>query len=139
MPVYIAFYRNLWYNNQQEQGQHFVAVFYCPATCGLFLFSKGVIMQTPKFLRNLLQSNKYWNKNSAEFAKANEYLEKLLPGELQQDATGQYIEPKYDMTYEQFLDAQKKFDDEFKKPRQKRKQKMIFWSIIHNLWKSTKK
>lgn len=96
-------------------------------------------MQTPKFLRNLLQSNKYWNKNSAEFAKANEYLEKLFPGELQQDATGQYIEPKYDMTYEQFLDAQKKFDDEFKKPRQKRKQKMIFWSIIHNLWKSTKK
>ena len=37
MPVYIAFYRNLWYNNQQEQGQHFVAVFYCPATCGAFL------------------------------------------------------------------------------------------------------
>lgn len=69
-------------------------------------------MQTPKFLRNLLQSNKYWNKNSAEFAKANEYLEKLFPGELQQDATGQYIEPKYDMTYEQFLDAQKKFDDD---------------------------
>lgn len=67
-------------------------------------------MQTPKFLRDLLQSNKYWNKNSAEFAKANEYLEKLFPGELQQDATGQYIEPKYDMTYEQFLDAQKKFD-----------------------------
>ena len=69
-------------------------------------------MQTPKFLRNLLQSNKYWNKNSAEFAKANEYLGKLFPGELQQDATGQYIEPKYDMTYEQFLDAQKKFDDD---------------------------
>ena len=37
---------------------------------------------------------------------------KLFPGELQQDATGQYIEPKYDMTYEQFLDAQKKFDTE---------------------------
>ena len=37
---------------------------------------------------------------------------KLFPGELQQDATGQYIEPKYDMTYEQFLDAQKKFDDD---------------------------
>ena len=115
-----------------------IFLFY-PASVGAFLFSKGVIMQTPKFLRNLLQSNKYWNKNSAEFAKANEYLEKLFPGELQQDATGQYIEPKYDMTYEQFLDAQKKFDDEFKKPRQKRKQKMIFWSIIHNLCKSTKK
>ena len=80
--------------------------------CELFYLTKGVIMQTPKFLRNLLQSNKYWNKNSPEFAKANEYLETLFPGQLQQDATGQYIEPKYDMTYEQFLDAQKKFDDD---------------------------
>ena len=69
-------------------------------------------MKTPNFLRNLLQSNNYWDKNSTEFAKANEYLGKLFPGELQQDATGQYIEPKYDMTYEQFLDAQKKFDTE---------------------------
>ena len=43
---------------------------------------------------------------------ANEILEKLFPGQLQQDATGQYVEPKYDMTYEQFLDAQKKFDDD---------------------------
>ncbi|MBQ7409233.1 MAG: glycoside hydrolase family protein [Alphaproteobacteria bacterium] len=69
-------------------------------------------MKIPKFLRDLLQSNNYWNKDSAEFAKANEYLEKLFPGELKRDATGQYIEPKYDMTYEQFLDAQKKFDED---------------------------
>ena len=82
------------------------------AFCGLFLFNKGDFMKTPNFLRNLLQSNNYWDKNSTEFAKANEYLGKLFPGELQQDATGQYIEPKYDMTYEQFLDAQKKFDTE---------------------------
>ena len=69
-------------------------------------------MKIPKFLRDLLQSNNYWNKDSAEFAKANEYLEKLFPGELKRDATGQYIAPKYDMTYEQFLDAQKKFDED---------------------------
>ncbi|HBP26955.1 MAG TPA: hypothetical protein DD611_03165 [Alphaproteobacteria bacterium] len=79
---------------------------------GLFLFSKGDFMKIPNFLRNLLQSNNYWDKNSTEFAKANEYLGKLFPDELQQDATGQYIEPKYDMTYEQFLDAQKKFDND---------------------------
>ncbi|MBR3148292.1 MAG: hypothetical protein IKF41_03020 [Alphaproteobacteria bacterium] len=59
-------------------------------------------MQTPKFLRNLLQSNNYWDKNSTEFAKANEYLGTLFPEQLQKDATGQYIEPEYDMTYEQF-------------------------------------
>ena len=69
-------------------------------------------MQIPKFLRNLLQSNNYWNKDSTEFAKANEYLATLFPGQLQKDTTGQYIEPKYDMTYEQFLAAQKKFDDD---------------------------
>ena len=77
----------------QYHSQNF-AVLWGPM-CGLFYLSKGVIMQTPKFLRNLLQSNKYWNKNSPEFAKANEYLETLFPGQLQQDATGQYIEPKY--------------------------------------------
>ena len=69
-------------------------------------------MQTPKFLRNLLQSDNYWNKNSTEFIKANEYLETLFPGKLQKDSTGQYIEPEYDMTYEQFLTAQKKLDDD---------------------------
>lgn len=69
-------------------------------------------MKIPIFLRNLLQSNNYWNKNSVEFEKANEYLEKLFPGELRQDATGQYIEPEYDMTYEQFLTVQKTLDDD---------------------------
>lgn len=34
------------------------------------------------------------------------------PGRLQKDASGNYAEPEFDMTYEQFLDAQKKFDDD---------------------------
>ena len=83
-------------------------------------------MKTPNFLRNLLQSNNYWDKNSTEFAKANEYLGKLFPGELQQDATGQYIEPKYDMTYEQFLDAQKKFDTEIEEAIQEAEDEMEY-------------
>ena len=62
-------------------------------------------MNTPKFLRDLLQSHAYADKNSDEFAKANNYLELLFPGQLEQNAYGQYVEPKYDMTYEQFLDA----------------------------------
>lgn len=70
-------------------------------------------MQTPKFLRKLLQSNSYWDKNSDEFAKANEYLGTLFPGKMQMDATGRYVAPEYDMTYEQFKTAQKKIDDEF--------------------------
>lgn len=91
-----------------------------------FLFNKGDFMKTPNFLRNLLQSNNYWDKNSTEFAKANEYLGKLFPGELQQDATGQYIEPKYDMTYEQFLDAQKKFDTEIEEAIQEAEDEMEY-------------
>ena len=83
-------------------------------------------MKTPNFLRNLLQSNNYWDKNSTEFAKANEYLEILFPGQLQQDATGQYIEPKYDMTYEQFLDAQKKFDTEIEEAIQEAEDEMEY-------------
>ncbi|MBR2285896.1 MAG: DUF2778 domain-containing protein [Alphaproteobacteria bacterium] len=67
-------------------------------------------MQTPKFLRNLLQSNNYWNKNSTEFAKANEYLEKLYPVQLSADLSGRFVEPPYDMTLEQFESAQRQFD-----------------------------
>ena len=69
-------------------------------------------MQTPKFLRNLLQSNNYWNKDSIEFAKANEYLKKLYPGQLTADLSGRYVEPPYDMTLEQFESAQRKLDKE---------------------------
>ena len=50
-------------------------------------------MQTPKFLRNLLQSNKYWNKNSAAYAMAEKYLNLLYPGTAQPDATGRMTEP----------------------------------------------
>ena len=90
----------------------FCRLFYSVPSVRGFFFTKEDFMKTPNFLRNLLQSNNYWNKNSVDFAKANEYLAKLSPGKLQQDVTGQYIEPKYDMTYEQFLDTQKKFDDD---------------------------
>ena len=69
-------------------------------------------MKTPKFLRNLLQSNNYWNKDSTEFAKANEYLKKLYPGQLTADLSGRYVEPPYDMTLEQFESAQRKLDEE---------------------------
>jgi len=67
-------------------------------------------MKIPNFLLNLLQSNNYWDKNSDEFVKANEYLEKLFPGQLQNDMSGRYILPAYDMTYQQFLKAQDKFN-----------------------------
>lgn len=42
-------------------------------------------MNTPNFLRNLLQSNNYLNKNSNEYKKANEYLQSLFPGQIHLD------------------------------------------------------
>ena len=48
MPVYIDFYACLWYNWKQEQRQHCVAVFYCPAIAGFFIYQKESRMKTPE-------------------------------------------------------------------------------------------
>ncbi|MBO7559624.1 MAG: hypothetical protein J6T27_00490 [Alphaproteobacteria bacterium] len=52
-------------------------------------------MNTPNFLRNLLQFNNYLNKNSSEYKKVNEYLQSLFPGQMQLDASGRYTAPEY--------------------------------------------
>lgn len=55
-------------------------------------------MKTPKFLRQLLSSPAYMDKNSNEYAMAEKYLNLLYPGKAQTDATGRMTEPEYDMT-----------------------------------------
>ena len=64
-------------------------------------------MKTPNFLRTLMSSPAYMDKNSNTYAMAEKYLKMLYPGALAQDATGRMTEPKYDMTLEQFRKAQK--------------------------------
>ncbi len=64
-------------------------------------------MKTPEFLRALMSSPAYMDKNSKAYATAEKYLNLLYPGMLQTDATGRMTEPKYDMTLEQFRKAQK--------------------------------
>ncbi len=64
-------------------------------------------MKTPQFLRTLMSSPAYMDKNSNTYAMAEKYLKMLYPGALAQDATGRMTEPKYDMTLEQFRKAQK--------------------------------
>ncbi len=64
-------------------------------------------MKTPQFLRRLLSSFEYMDKNSKVYAMAEKYLNLLYPGMVQTDATGRMTEPKYDMTLEQFRKAQK--------------------------------
>lgn len=67
-------------------------------------------MQTPKFLRNLIQSPAYMDKNSDEYAVAEKYLKMLYPGDMTMDATGRMMPPEYDMTLKQFSVAQDELD-----------------------------
>jgi len=63
-------------------------------------------MKTPEFLRQLMSSPAYMDKNSAAYAMAEKYLNLLYPGTAQPDATGRMTEPPYDMTLAQFNKAQ---------------------------------
>ena len=63
-------------------------------------------MKTPQFLRQLMSSSEYMDKNSAAYAMAEKYLNLLYPGTAQPDATGRMTEPPYDMTLAQFNKAQ---------------------------------
>ena len=70
-------------------------------------------MQTPKFLQELISSPEYGDKNSKTYKHATRYMNILYPGTVQFDATGRMIRPEYDMTLEQFYDAQHEIDMDF--------------------------
>lgn len=63
-------------------------------------------MKTPEFLRQIMSSPAYMDKNSKAYAMAERYLNLLYPGMAQTDATGRMTEPEYDMTLKQFNKAQ---------------------------------
>ena len=50
-------------------------------------------MKTPEFLRQLMSSSEYMDKNSKVYAMAEKYLNLLYPGTAQPDATGRMTEP----------------------------------------------
>ena len=70
-------------------------------------------MQTPKFLQELISSPEYGDKNSATYKRATKYMNILYPGMVQFDATGRMMRPEYDMTLQQFYDAQSEIDADF--------------------------
>ena len=76
-------------------------------------------MKTPEFLRALMSSPAYMDKNSAAYATAEKYLNLLYPGTVQSDATGRMTEPPYDMTLGQFNKAQDELDDALEEAKQK--------------------
>lgn len=67
-------------------------------------------MKIPNFLRELMTSPAYMDKNSAEYATAEQYLKILYPGNIATDASGRMVEPEYDMTLSEFYKAQEKLD-----------------------------
>ncbi len=70
-------------------------------------------MQTPKFLQELISSPEYGDKNSVTYKRATKYMNILYPGTVAFDATGRMMRPEYDMTLEQFYDAQHEIETEF--------------------------
>ena len=70
-------------------------------------------MQTPKFLQELISSPEYGDKNSETYKRATKYMNILYPGTVAFDATGRMMRPEYDMTLEQFYDAQHEIETEF--------------------------
>ena len=70
-------------------------------------------MITPKFLQELISSPEYGDKNSETYKRATKYMNILYPGTVQFDATGRMMRPEYDMTLEQFYDAQHEIDMDF--------------------------
>jgi hypothetical protein len=73
------------------------------------------MVEMPKFLRELMNSDAYTNKNNPDYKYVNEkvayYMNIFYPGEMHFDATGRAAEPEYDMTKEEFDAAQQKLDD----------------------------
>ena len=70
-------------------------------------------MITPKFLQELISSPEYGDKNSETYKRATKYMNILYPGTVAFDATGRMVRPDYDMTLEQFYDAQHEIETEF--------------------------
>ena len=75
-------------------------------------------MKQPEFLTKLITSPAYTNKNSNEFARATKYMNLLYPGKINFDTSGNMIQPKYDMTLEQFQTAQFELDSDFESAKQ---------------------
>lgn len=64
----------------------------------------------PNFLRELMTSPAYMDKNSNEYVTAEQYLKILYPGNVITDASGRMVEPEYDMTLAEFYKVQEKLD-----------------------------
>lgn len=72
------------------------------------------MIRIPNFLRELIESEAYGNKQHPKHQDTNEkvshYMKFFYPGEMYQDATGKFVPPQYNMTLDQFNAAQNQYD-----------------------------
>ncbi len=106
----IDFFDDLWYNAKHIEAD-LPPFFIAPPLCGAFYLTKEKPMiKTPQFLRKLMRSDAYINKDNPSHSKTNaevtKQLQRFYPGTLEYDATGRMAEPEYDMTLEQFEEAE---------------------------------
>ena len=110
--IFLEFLSFLWYNTLIQRTT-FGRLFLLPAIAGVFYLNKRISMQTPKFLQELISLPEYGDKNSETYKRATKYMNILYPGMVQFDATGRMMRPEYDMTLQQFYDAQSEIDADF--------------------------
>lgn len=67
-------------------------------------------MKLPKFIRELLSSPSYMDKDSNEYVSAERYLRIFFPGVMLPDTTGRLMSPEYDMTLDQFNAVQSELE-----------------------------
>lgn len=83
----------------------------------------------PAFLRKLIESEAYTNKQHPDYQitnkKVENYLQIFYPGEMKLDATGKFVGPEYDMTLEQFNKAQKQIDADFEEAKDEAEEEIL--------------
>ncbi len=97
------------------------------------------MIKTPNFLKKLMQSDAYSNKSNPDYENANEEVSKYLnifyPGKMEFDATGRMKEPEFDMTLEQFENAQNQIDADFEEAKEEAAEEIMeeFGEYFENL------
>lgn len=97
------------------------------------------MIKTPNFLKKLMQSDAYSNKSNPDYENANEevskYFKTLYPGKMEFDATGRMKEPEFDMTLEQFENAQNQIDADFEEAKEEAAEEIMeeFGEYFENL------
>lgn len=96
---------------------------------GVFFYQRNTTMsKLPEFLLKLMHSDAYMNQLHPNYQDVNQrvsrYMQMLFPGKMTYDSAGRLSEPEYDMTLEQFNQAQQQIDADFEDEKQEKEQEV---------------